>query len=81
MYDSDAYYGHPEEDCDREHSQTALLVSELEYQSRGHVRGVPETHELCGVDPSDRRASDTSSPGKKAKPPVSSNDYKVVRVS
>jgi hypothetical protein len=32
MYDSDAYYGYTGEDCDREHYQAALLVSELESQ-------------------------------------------------
>jgi hypothetical protein len=32
MYDSDAYYGYTGEDYDREHSQAALPVSELESQ-------------------------------------------------
>jgi hypothetical protein len=32
MYDSDAYYGYIGEDYDREHSQAALAVSELESQ-------------------------------------------------
>jgi hypothetical protein len=32
MYDSDAYYGYTEDDYDREHSQAAFQVSELESQ-------------------------------------------------
>jgi hypothetical protein len=70
MYYSDTYNGYTGEDYDREHSQAALSVSELVSQLApgGIVSGVPGTHELCRVDTSDRRASDTSSPGKQAKP-------------